>query len=172
MPNGMQTQPGATEQPVADNDGPIGKKKFENLSEKEKAALLKAEEIFRKGIVTVRDMIAPSAMKVEADHLRLNNKFVRTIFVFTYPRYVSTGWFAPIINLNEEMDISMYITPVDSQKILKTLKTKVGQIESTMSSKAEKGEVRDPMLQTALHDVEGLRDKLIQGTERFFHFAL
>lgn len=157
---------------VSDSDIPVGKKNFNNLTEKEKKALLKAEEIFRKGIVTVRDMIAPSAMKIEADHLRLNQKFVRTLFVFTYPRYVTTGWFAPIINLNEEMDISMFITPVDSQKVLKTLKTKVGQIESTMSSKAEKGEVRDPMLQTALHDVEGLRDKLIQGTERFFHFAL
>ncbi len=170
MTNGTEQQ--LNIEPPSDNEMPIGKKSYENLSEKEKVMLLKAEEIFRKGVVTVRDMIAPSAMKVEADHLRLNQKFVRTLFVFTYPRYVSTGWFAPIINLNEELDISMYITPVDSQKILKTLKTKVGQIESTMSSKSEKGEVRDPMLQTALHDVEELRDKLIQGTEKFFYFAL
>ena len=67
--------------------------------------------------------------------------------------------------------ISFYITPVKSEKILKTLKTKVGQIESSISSKMEKGEVRDPMLQTALHDVEAMRDRLIQGTEKFFHFA-
>lgn len=155
-----------------DKDIPIGKRKFENLTEKEKEALLKAEEIFRKGIVTVKDIIAPSAMKIESSYIRLNQKFARTLFVFTYPRFVTTGWFAPIINLNEEMDMSMFITPVDSIKILKTLKAKVGQIESTIAAKSEKGEVRDPMLETALHDVEGLRDKLIQGTEKFFHFAL
>ncbi|MFH2104920.1 MAG: DUF87 domain-containing protein [Parcubacteria group bacterium] len=153
-------------------DVPIGKKNFSNLTEAEKKQLLKTEEIFRKGVVTVRDIIAPAAMKIEADHIRLNQKFVRTLFVFTYPRYVTTGWFAPIVNLNEELDVAMFITPVETQQILKTLKGKTGQIQSTISAQAEKGQVRDPMLQTAIQDVEELRDKLVQGTERFFYFAL
>jgi len=157
---------------VETKDIPIGKKDFSNLSEKEKELLLKAEEIFRKGVVTVRDIIAPAAMKVETSHLRLNQKYVRTLFVFTYPRFVTTGWFAPVINLNEELDVAMFITPVDSQQILKMLKGKVAQVQSTMSAQSEKGQVRDPMLESALQNVEELRDKLIQGTEKFFHFAL
>lgn len=165
-------RPFAYNQKVKDQELPYGKKNFDNLTEKEKEEILKAEEIYKMGLVSIKDIIAPAAMQVNPDHLRLNDKFARTLFIFTYPRYLTTGWFAPIVNLNEEVDIAFYVTPVSSEKILKTLKAKVGQIRSTMTSKEEKGEVRDPMLETALNDVEELRDRLVQGTERFFHFAI
>ncbi|MEW6407557.1 MAG: VirB4-like conjugal transfer ATPase, CD1110 family [Patescibacteria group bacterium] len=157
---------------IQDQQLPIGKQSQENLTEKEKEELLKAEEIYRKGVVSVRDVIAPTALQINPDHLRLGEKFCRTLFIFTYPRYLSTGWLAPIIDLNEEMDIAFYITPISAEKILKTLKGKVAQIQSTITSAQEKGEVRDPVLETALQDVESLRDSLVQGTERFFHFAI
>ncbi|MFA6295903.1 MAG: DUF87 domain-containing protein [Patescibacteria group bacterium] len=157
---------------MQDKDLPVGKKNIENLTEDEQQEILKAEEIYRKGLVSIRDIIAPSALQVNPNFLKLGDKFVRTLFIFTYPRFVNTGWFAPVINMNIEADMAMYINPVSSEKILKTLKNKVGQIQSTMAGKQEKGEVRDPMLETALNDVEELRDRLIQGTERFFHFAL
>ncbi|MDD3887938.1 MAG: ATP-binding protein [Patescibacteria group bacterium] len=157
---------------MQDKDLPVGKKNLENLTEQEQQEILKAEEIYRKGLVSIRDIIAPSALQVNPNYLKLGDKFVRTLFVFTYPRFVNTGWFAPVINMNIEADMAMYIQPVESEKILKTLKNKVGQIQSTIAGKQEKGEVRDPMLETALNDVEELRDRLIQGTERFFHFAL
>ena len=151
---------------------PYGKQDFNNLTNKEREDILKAEEIYKMGLVSIKDIIAPSAMQVNPDHLKLNNKFVRTLFVFTYPRYLTTGWFSAIVNLNEELDVAFYVTPVNSEKILKTLKSKVGQIRSTITAQQEKGAVRDPMLETALGDVEELRDRLVQGTERFFHFAL
>ncbi len=157
---------------MQDKDLPIGKKNIENISQAEQEEILKAEEIYRKGLVSIRDIIAPSALQVNPNYLKLGDKFVRTIFIFTYPRFVNTGWFAPVINMNIEADMAMYISPVESEKILKTLKNKVGQIQSTIAGKQEKGDVRDPMLETALNDVEELRDRLIQGTERFFHFAL
>lgn len=157
---------------IQDQELPIGKRSQENLTEKEKEELLLAEEIYRKGVVSVRDIIAPAALQINPDHLRLGEKFCRTLFIFTYPRYLSTGWLTPIIDLNEEMDIAFYINPVSPEKILKTLKGKVAQLQSTIVSKQEKGEVRDPVLETALQDVESLRDSLVQGTERFFHFAI
>ena len=168
----MADRPFAYKNEVEDEQLPYGKKNFDNLSNKEKEDILKAEEIYKMGLVSIKDIIAPSAMQINPDHLKLNDKFVRTLFVFTYPRYLNMGWFSPIVNLNEELDIAFYITPVESEKILKTLKNKVGQIRSTISAQQEKGAVRDPMLETALGDVEELRDRLVQGTERFFHFAL
>jgi type IV secretory pathway VirB4 component len=41
-----------------------------------------------------------------------------------------------------------------------------------MAINQEKGMVRDPMLETAYGDVEGLRDSLLQGTEKYFRYAL
>ncbi|NQU99253.1 MAG: ATP-binding protein [Parcubacteria group bacterium] len=168
----MNDRPFAYKKEAQDEELPYGKKNFDNLTQGEKEEILKAEEIYKMGLVSIRDIIAPSAMKVDPNYLRLNEKFVRTLFVFTYPRYLTVGWFSSIVNLNEELDISFYINPVSSEKILKTLKSKVGQIRSTISAQQEKGAVRDPMLETALGDVEELRDRLVQGTERFFHLAL
>ena len=130
------------------------------------------EKALWRGFVAIRDLIAPSAMKVNADSINLNDKILRTIFVVTYPRYVSVGWFAPILNLSEGFDVSMFFYPIDSAIILKQLKRKVGILNAQLSSDAEKGAARDPMTQTALQDVEALRDSLTQGTEKFFRFAL
>jgi type IV secretory pathway VirB4 component len=134
--------------------------------------ILSDERAFRLGILTVKDLISPASLKINNDHIILGNKFVRTIFVVNYPRYISVGWFAPIINLNLTFDISMFFYPVKSGIILKQLKDKVGIIEAQIVSDAEKGAPRDPIRETALKDIEYLRDSLTQGTEKFFQFAL
>ncbi len=134
--------------------------------------IIEEEKAFRRGVLSVRDIIAPASLKVEANHLALGNKFLRTIFIVSYPRYISVGWFAPIINLNVTFDVSMFFYQVKSAIILKQLKNKVGALEAQIVSDAEKGAARDPLRETALRDIEYLRDALTQGTEKFFQFAL
>ncbi len=141
----------------------------QQLSEKE---LLEAEKVFREGIVRVRDLIAPSAMKITPSYLELGNYFVRTLFVVDYPRYISVGWFSPVINYAATMDIAMFFYPVPSEVVLKQLKNKVGVLEAQLIADAEKGAPRDPIRETALRDIEKLRDDLTQGIEKFFQFAL
>lgn len=134
--------------------------------------IIEEEKALRRGILSVKDIIAPASVKIEPSYVRLGDKFLRTIFVINYPRYISVGWFAPIINLNLTFDISMFFYPVSSAVILKQLKNKVGTLEAQIISDAEKGAARDPIRETALRDVEYLRDALTQGTEKFFQFAL
>lgn len=134
--------------------------------------LLEAERAYRAGVVAIRDLIAPASLKVSANSLELSGKFVRTIFVVAYPRYISVGWFAPVINLNYALDIAMFFYPIATDIILKQLKNKVGTLEAQILSDAEKGAPRDPMRETALRDIEKLRDDLTQTTEKFFQYAL
>lgn len=140
--------------------------------DKEEVTVLEAARIYRKGVTSVRDLIAPSAMAVESRYVDLGGKYCSTIFVVTYPRYITVGWFAPIILMNAELDISMFFYPVRADIILKQLKKKVGELEATLASDREKGAPRDPIRETALRDIENLRDSLAQGTERFFQYAL
>jgi len=133
---------------------------------------IEEEKAFRRGIVSINDLIAPASFKVNPNYLILGDKFARTIFVINYPRYISVGWFAPIINLNSTFDVAMFFYPVDSAVILKQLKKKVGGLEAQIISDAEKGAARDPLRETALRDIEALRDALTQGIEKFFQFAL
>lgn len=139
---------------------------------REAAQVLEAEQLYRKGITSVLDLIAPAAMKVESRYVDLGGRLVSTMFVVTYPRYIAVGWFAPIILMNAEIDIGMFFYPVKSEVILKQLKKKVGEIEAQVMSDQEKGAPRDPIRETALRDIEKLRDDLTQGTEKFFQFAL
>ncbi|MDD5342600.1 MAG: ATP-binding protein [Patescibacteria group bacterium] len=165
-------------QPVQEQVGPKPalstqeKKEVETGAiEREKRAI-EAERIYREGVVTIQDLIAPPALKVMPNYIELGGKFIRTIFVTTYPRFVSVGWFAPIVNLNLTLDIAMFFYPISSDIILKQLRNKVGALEAQIMGDAEKGSARDPMIETALRDVEKLRDDLTQGMEKFFQFAL
>src|SRR5665213_3258158 len=131
-----------------------------------------AENFYRQGIVSMRDLIAPPSFKIESNYIQIGKRFARTLYVFGYPRQIFTGWLSPLINLDEVLDISINIKPVESQVVLENLKRKVGQLEASYSINQEKGKVRDPGLEAAIQDAEELRDKLQVGEERFFRFGL
>lgn len=132
---------------------------------------LEEERVYRKGVASIRDIIAPASMKVEPSYVRLGDTFVRTLFIVTYPRYVTVGWASPIINLSAQLDIAMFFYPIKADVILKELKRKVGVLEAQITMDAEGGKPRDPISETALRDVEQLRDDLTQGIEHFFQFG-
>lgn len=138
--------------------------------EAEKIAL-EEERVYRKGVASIKDLIAPSSMKIEPGFVRLGDVLVRTLFIVTYPRYVTVGWASPIINLNATMDTAMFFYPIKADVVLKQLKKKVGILEAQITSDAESGKPRDPISETALRDIEQLRDDLTQGIEHFFQFA-
>ena len=129
-------------------------------------------EIYRAGELSLKDVLAPAALEINPGHVRLGEKLARTLFIFSYPRYLHTNWFAPIINLDKIFDISFYIHPVDTAIILRQLRKKVAQVQSQISMREEKGLVRDPILDTAYRDLEELRDKLQQAQEQLFNFGL
>lgn len=131
-----------------------------------------AEQIYRQGVVTLRDVIAPSSIQIEANYIRIGSRFARTIFVYAYPRSLFTGWLSPIINMDEIIDVSLAIEPVESRVVLENLKKKVGQLEASYSINSEKGKVRDPGLEASIGDAEELRDKLQVGEDRFFRLGL
>ena len=133
---------------------------------------IKVPQAYKPGAADVPNVIAPSGMAVESNYLKLGDYFAKTFFVFTYPRFLSSGWFSPIINMAEMMDISIFTHPMDTALALKNLKKKVAQIEAELSEKQEKGSVRDPVLETAYQDVENLRDSLQQAREKLFEVGI
>jgi type IV secretory pathway VirB4 component len=116
----------------------------------------------------IKKIIAPAGLQVQSNYLTVGDKFVKTFFIFSYPRFLSTGWFEPLINLPNLFDIAIYVNPVDTGMALKNLQKKAAQLESQMGDREEKGLVRDPLLETALQDVENLRDTLQQAQEKLF----
>jgi type IV secretory pathway VirB4 component len=129
-------------------------------------------EAFRKGITALRDFIAPSSIEFFSTYFQIGTRYARTYYVFGYPRQIYTGWLSGLVNLDEVLDLSIYIYPVESQAVLESLRKKVTQLEAGLQIDSEKGRVRDPGKQAAILDAEEMRDKLQVGEERFFRFGL
>lgn len=127
---------------------------------------------FQKGITALRDFVAPSSLEFKSTHFELGTRYARTYYVYGYPRQIYTGWLSGMVNLDEVMDMSMYIYPVESQVVLENLRKKVTQLEAGIQIDSEKGRIRDPGKQAAIIDAEEMRDKLQVGEERFFRFGL
>ncbi|MEI6237985.1 MAG: DUF87 domain-containing protein [bacterium] len=126
------------------------------------------QEIYEAGVLELKDIIAPSALKISPKEINLGEKMARTFFVISYPRFLTDSWFAPIINLDKVFNISIFVHPIDTAKILRHFQKKVAEVQSQIQSREEKGLVRDPVLDTAYQDLEGLRDQLMQAQEKIF----
>ena len=133
---------------------------------------VEVEQAFLKGVTTLRDLIAPSSLEIHSSYFRLGTKYGRTLYIYGYPRQIYTGWLSSLINIDEVLDVSMFIYPVDSQVVLNNLRKKVTQLEASTSINNEKGRTRDPGLEAAINDAEELRDQIQVGAERFFRFGL
>ncbi len=149
----------------------------ENIKQRENSKLSDfwargGEQELETGATSIRDIIAPAAFVINPNYLQLGPYFIKTLFVFTYPRYLETNWLSPIISYDVSVDMGMYVHPLESKDVMRELRTQVGKIESTMSIEQEKGAPRDPELETAIGDIESLRDVLQRGEVRLFQFGL
>lgn len=125
-----------------------------------------------KGMVSVQDVIAPGAIEVDFDHLKIGNKYFRTLFVAGYPRFVSANWLAPLINFDHSLDVAMYIYPIEGKGVLDDLRRKIAEMEAEIQTDLQRGKIVDPSTQAKLEDARMLQEELVKGAERFFQFGL
>lgn len=130
------------------------------------------KDIYAEGALELADAIAPAALKVSAREIELGEKLSRTFYTISYPRFLADSWFTPVINLDRVFDVGIFVHPVDTGAALRSFQRKVAEVESQIEDRAEKGLVRDPMLDTAYQDLEALRDQLQQAEEHLFDVGL
>ncbi len=131
-----------------------------------------ASDILGRGITAITDIIAPAAVEIDFNHLKIGNTYFRTLFVSGYPRFVSANWLYPLIAFDHSLDVSMFVYPRESKEILDNLRRKIGEMEATIQSDTKRGRVIDPSVQIALDDALSLQQQLAKGAERFFQFGL
>src|SRR3989344_1405398 len=123
-------------------------------------------------LMTLEDVVAPSAVKVQPRSINVSGQNARVFFTVSYPRYLNDGWLEPILNIEREMDVSIVIHPIDTAETLKKFQKKVAEVQSQINMNEEKGMVRDPQLEAAYRNLEDLRDKLQQAEEKLFDVGL
>lgn len=121
--------------------------------------------------LSVQDIISPRHLEVDFDHIKINNKLLRTLFVAGYPRFVSPAWLDPIINFDHSLDISFFVYPVEGKTVLDDLRRKLAEMEAEISTDLQRGRIVNPGTQAKLDDAQVLQEQLVKGAERFFQFS-
>ena len=96
--------------------------------------------------ITVLDVISPSSIEVGQNHLKLGERLAKSFFIFSFPRYIGSGWLSPVINLDTPIDVSMFVHPVETGMVLKQLRKKVTEVQAEIMEKEEKRIMRNPVL--------------------------
>lgn len=130
------------------------------------------EMVFEAPGISAVDIAAPSSIVLYPSCMRIEERLAKTFFIFSFPRYLSTGWFSPVINLDISLDASLFIHPIDTSLIMKTLMKKVTEVQAEIQEREEKGLIRDPELEFAWRNLEELRDKLQTAQEKMFRLGV
>lgn len=142
------------------------------LTKEEALELRETETEYKEALAYVKDMIAPAMMRIDATKLQIGDTYIRTIFTYAYPDVLEGNWLSPLINWDIKLDISMFVYPVDSARVMKFLRKRLTQLRSQLAINRDKWLIWDPHLDAQIQDVEELQVSLTRGQEKYFHLAL
>src|SRR5437868_11220314 len=135
-------------------------------------ALSPQERRFALGKRTLADLLAPAAVEVARDHVRLEYQYARVLVVVGYPRTVVAGWLTPLLEFEHPIEVSMHVQPLETASIVKLLSHKLVQLQSSRLVDLRSGRLADPEREVAFEDAERLRDALQRGEEHVFSVSL
>ena len=135
-------------------------------------ALSHEERRFALGTRSLADLVAPAAVEVARDHVRLDYQYARALVVIGYPRSVAPGWLTPLIEFEQPIEVSLHIHPLETASVVKLLGHKMVQLHSSRLVDMRGGRLADPEREVAFEDAERLRDALQRGEERVFSVRL
>jgi conjugal transfer ATP-binding protein TraC len=142
------------------------------LTKEEAMELKQTEKEYREALAFIKDMIAPPMMKIDATKLQIWDTYARTIYTYAYPEVLEGNWLSPLINWDVKFDVSMFIYPVDSSRVMRFLRRRLTQLRSQYLINRDKWLIEDPHLNAQMQDVEELQVSLTRGQEKYFHFSL
>ncbi len=144
----------------------------EKLTGTENKPVVEEKKPFNEGLVSTKDIIAPASLEVDFNHVKIDNKYYRTLFMASYPRFVGINWLSSLINFDATLSVSMYVYPTDGKAILDDLRRKITEMEAEISTDIQRGRLVNPATQAKLEDALNLQADLVKGEERFFQFGL
>jgi conjugal transfer ATP-binding protein TraC len=130
------------------------------------------ERRFALGTRSLADLLAPAAVEVARDHVRLEYQYARVLAVVGYPRTVSPGWLTPLLEFEHPIEVSLHVHPLETASIVKLLSHKLVQLQSSRLVDMRSGRLADPEREVAFEDAERLRDALQRGEQRVFSASL
>ena len=123
-------------------------------------------------VLRLADLLAPASIVEERDCLHIDEEYVRGLAVIAFPREVtSNGWLAPLLMLDEIMEISLHLHPQNQAAMMRMLKRRRVGYSSARKFNQKQGRLDDPDANVAQNDVTRLMSELASGGERLFEVS-
>jgi len=126
---------------------------------------------FAAGLRTVADFIAPAAIEVDRDWIRLDSTYATALAITGYPAAVAPGWLRRLTGFDEPLDIALHIRPLDTGRMVRALNRKLVQLQSSALADERAGRLGDKAREIAVEQIDDLQDALQRGEERLFSVA-
>lgn len=118
------------------------------------------------------DLASYAGLEEFQNHLEIDGRYVKTLYISGYPYTASSGWLNHLINFNYNVDISYHIEPVDAILALPKLNRKITELISTKRAMERAGKIIGSELLDPLDSAVELRDKIQRGQENLFQVSL
>jgi hypothetical protein len=119
-----------------------------------------------------REPLAPAALELRLDRLRVGERWQQTFAISGYPREVGYGWLAPLLRAAPELELALQIEPFPAELAAQRLRKQRARFESTRRIEAERGALADLGVAAAADDAEELAGRLARGESRLFRAGL
>ncbi|WP_217924674.1 VirB4 family type IV secretion system protein [Miltoncostaea oceani] len=146
-------------------------------AEPDEGPVLEDEEVhedplLERGAMEVRRMVAPQSFVVNQYHLRVGGEFCRTLWIQTYPPTVQDNWLGPLFLWQEVMDVSMFINPLETDRVLRNLRQLVNRDEAQLTVFDEQDKDRDYALERRYADNQKFIAALENDQTRAFQISI
>ena len=118
------------------------------------------------------DLITYAGLLESQNHLEIDGRYVKTLYISGYPYTASSGWLNHLINFNYNVDITYHIEPVDATLALPKLNRKITELISTKRAMERAGKIIGSEITDPLDSATELRDKIQRGQENLFQISL
>lgn len=118
------------------------------------------------------DIMSYGGLEEQPDHLVIDGKYFRVLFIAGYPFVASSGWLNNLITFNHNADISYHVASVDATQALPKLHRKITELESTKRAYMRTGKIIGPEITDPLESATELRDKIQRGQEKLFQVSI
>ena len=123
----------------------------------------------------VAELIAPAAVEVGRDWLRLDGGYARALYLSALPREVGDGWLGPLVGFDEPLELAQHIAPLDTARMIRDLGNRLNAFEASRRAAERLGQLRDAGRSMAMDDTAELQEQLTRGEEKLFavgHYLL
>ena len=113
--------------------------------------------------------IIPNIMN--PNYVKINDYYCKTLYVHNWPHLCSLGWLNDIYNNDSNINVSMFIHPVNKQEAIKYLNKKLAQNVSNSILEDEDGTVDADQFDDNITSAIMMRDELYKNNGKFFYMS-